>query len=130
MNKVILLSLFVLGVVMFAFQGMAEDTQLTATQILEKVDDVINAPKDQDIKIKLILIDKNGKESMREMSMLQKGSDKRLVKFLSPADQRGIAFLSLPNDVMYLYLPAFKKTRRIASHIKNNKFDNLRSIYR
>jgi len=122
MNKVILLSLFVLGVVMFAFQGMAEDTQLTATQILEKVDDVINAPKDQDIKIKLILIDKNGKESMREMSMLQKGSDKRLVKFLSPADQRGIAFLSLPNDVMYLYLPAFKKTRRIASHIKNNKF--------
>lgn len=100
----------------------AEELTLTASQILEKVDDVINAPKDQDLRIKLILIDKNGKEKMREMSMLQKGSDKRIVKFLSPADQKGIAFLSLPNDIMYLYLPAFKKVRRIASHVKNTKF--------
>ena len=100
----------------------AEETQLTAVQILQKADDVINAPRDQDLKIKLILIDKKGNEKVREMSMLQKGSDKRLVKFLSPADQKGIAFLSLPDDVMYLYMPAFKKIRRIASHVKNTKF--------
>ena len=100
----------------------AEETQLTAVQILQKADDVINAPRDQDLKIKLILIDKKGNEKVREMSMLQKGSDKRLVKFLSPADQKGIAFLSLPDDVMYLYMPAFKKIRRIASHVKHTKF--------
>ena len=100
----------------------AEETQLTAVQILQKADDVINAPRDQDLKIKLILIDKKGNEKVREMSMLQKGSDKRLFKFLSPADQKGIAFLSLPDDVMYLYMPAFKKIRRIASHVKNTKF--------
>jgi len=100
----------------------AEELTLTASQILEKVDDIINAPKDQDLKIKLVLIDKEGKEKIREMSMLQKGSDKRMVKFLSPADQKGIAFLSLPDDIMYLYLPAFKKVRRIASHVKNTKF--------
>ena len=99
----------------------AEETQLTAVQILQKADDVINAPRDQDLKIKLILIDKKGNEKVREMSMLQKGSDKRLVKFLSPADQKGIAFLSLPDDVMYLYMPAFKKIRRIASHVNNTK---------
>ncbi len=90
--------------------------------ILNKVDDVINAPKDQDYKVKLVLIDSKGNEKEREMSMLQNGSDKRVVKFLSPADQKGIAFLSLPNDMMYLYLPAFKKTRRIASHVKNTNF--------
>ena len=90
--------------------------------ILNKVDDVINAPKDQDYKVKLVLIDSKGSEKEREMTMLQKGSDKRVVKFLSPADQKGIAFLSLPNDMMYLYLPAFKKTRRIASHVKNTNF--------
>lgn len=100
----------------------AEELTLTASQILEKVDDIINAPKDQDLKIKLVLIDKEGKEKIREMSMLQKGSDKRMVKFLSPADQKGIAFLSLPDDIMYLYLPAFKKVRRISSHVKNTKF--------
>jgi outer membrane lipoprotein-sorting protein len=94
----------------------------TAEDILKNADAVVNAPKDQDLKVKLILTDKKGKEKTREMSMLQKGSDKRMVKFLSPADQKGIAFLSLPDDVMYLYLPAFKKIRRIASHVKNTKF--------
>ena len=54
--------------------------------------------------------------------MLQKGRDRRLVRFESPADQRGIAFLSLPGDVQYLYLPAFQKVRRIASHVKNTSF--------
>ena len=46
----------------------------------------------------------------------------RLVRFLAPADQKGIGFLSLPGDVMYLYLPAFRKIRRIASHVKNENF--------
>lgn len=122
MKRFILTNLFVLGIMVYAFAGWTEQSQLTATQILKKVDDVVNAPKDQDLSIKLILIDKNGNEKVREMNMLQKGSDRRLVKFLSPADQKGIAFLSLPDDVMYLYLPAFNKVRRIASHIKNNKF--------
>ncbi len=45
-----------------------------------------------------------------------------MAKFISPASQKGIAFLSLPDDIMYLYLPACKKTRRIASHVKNTKF--------
>jgi len=122
MKRFILTNLFVLGIMVYAFAGWAEQSQLTAPQILKKVDDVINAPKDQDLSIKLILVDKDGNEKVREMNMLQKGSDRRLVKFLSPADQKGIAFLSLPDDVMYLYLPAFEKVRRIASHIKNNKF--------
>ena len=122
MKKIIQSSLFLLLISLFFASLWAEEIQLTAVQILGKADDVINAPQDQDLKIKLILIDKKGKEKVREMSMLQKGSDKRLVKFLSPADQKGIAFLSLPDDVMYLYMPAFKKIRRIASHVKNTKF--------
>ena len=122
MKKIIQRTLILLLVSLSYISGWAEEPQLTAVQILERADDVINAPKDQDLKIKLILIDKKGNEKVREMSMLQKGSDKRLVKFLSPADQKGIAFLSLPDDVMYLYMPAFKKIRRIASHVKNTKF--------
>jgi outer membrane lipoprotein-sorting protein len=96
--------------------------QLTAVEILQKSDWVLNAPKDQNLKMKLSLIDENGSVKEREMSMIQKGDDKRLIKFLSPADQKGIAFLDLPDDEMYLYLPAFKKIRRIAGHIKNQKF--------
>jgi len=93
-----------------------------AAAVLKGVDEVINAPKDQDMTLKIVLKEKSGKESIRELSMLQKGENKRIAKFLSPADQKGIAFLSLPGDTMYVYLPAFKKTRRIATSVKNGKF--------
>lgn len=93
-----------------------------ANQILKKMDDVMYAPKDQKSDIKIVLIDKNGKEKIREATVLQKGTDKRLFKFTSPSSQAGIAFLSLPDDIMYLYLPAFGKERRIATHVKNQTF--------
>jgi outer membrane lipoprotein-sorting protein len=100
----------------------AQPAALTADQIMSKVDDVLYAAKDKQSQMKFVLIDKAGKESVRELSAMEKGSDRRYMKFISPADQKGIGFLSLPNDVMYIYLPAFGKTRRIASHVKNTKF--------
>lgn len=96
--------------------------QLTEVEILKKVDEVTYAPKDQTYKARVILIDKNGRESYREALMYQKGTNKRLVKFTEPADIRGIGFLSLPGDMNYVYLPAFKRSRRVASHIKNQNF--------
>ncbi|GAB6283007.1 MAG: outer membrane lipoprotein-sorting protein [Ignavibacterium sp.] len=96
--------------------------ELSALDILKKFEVVINAPKDQQMNGKLILIDSKGNEKERTITMLQKGDDNRLVRFLSLADQKGIGFLGLPDDVQYLYLPAFKKVRSIASHIKNQKF--------
>jgi outer membrane lipoprotein-sorting protein len=96
--------------------------QLTASEILEKVDEINSGPEDRKATMTLILIDKNGNEQTREIEMIQKGSEKRIGKFLSPADQKGIGFLSLPDGIMYIYLPEYKKTRRIASHVKNTKF--------
>lgn len=110
-----------LAIVCFVFVStlvMAQD----GTSILKKVDDVMYAPKDQDVKIKMVLIDKNGKETTREALSKQKGSEMRLFRFTQPSSQAGISMLSLPNDIMYLYLPAFGKERRIASHVKNQKF--------
>jgi outer membrane lipoprotein-sorting protein len=103
--------------------------ELTAVNVLKNVDAVLNAAKDQDLKMKIVLIDKKGKEKDREAVMLQKGGEKRMIKFLSPADQKGIAFLDLPDDLMYLYLPAFRKVRRIAAHVKNQKFAGTDMTY-
>jgi outer membrane lipoprotein-sorting protein len=94
----------------------------TGLDILKGVDDVLYSAKDKDMKMRFVLIEKNGKESNREMETLEKGADKRFMRFISPADQKGIAFLSLPDNIMYIYLPAFGKTRRIATHVKNSKF--------
>lgn len=93
-----------------------------ATTILEKMDQVLYAPADMTGTHTIILIDKNGKEETREANIMQKGTDKRILRFTSPASQAGIAVLALPDDVMYMYLPAFGKERRIAGSVKNQNF--------
>jgi outer membrane lipoprotein-sorting protein len=91
-------------------------------ELLKKMDEVIYAPKDQTISIKMTVYDKSGKSSVREAHTIQKGNSMRLFRFTSPASQAGIGILSLPNDVMYLYMPAYEKERRIASSVKNQGF--------
>lgn len=93
-----------------------------ALAILKKTDQVTFAPKDQKATVRLIMTDKKGNEQTREAEYIQKGSEMRLFRFTAPASQKGIAFLSLPEDVMYIYMPAFGKEQRIASHVKNQSF--------
>ncbi|MEE4256020.1 MAG: outer membrane lipoprotein-sorting protein [Bacteroidales bacterium] len=115
MKKNIILSmLFLAAVAMLNGQD--------ALTILEKCDSVTYAPKDQVNKIKTILTDSKGRTQEREAIASQMGNHYRLFRFTAPASQEGIAFLSLPDDVMYLYLPAYNKSRRIASHVKNQNF--------
>jgi len=112
-------SLFVTAfLLILGFNANAQD----ANAILKKMDEVMYSPKDMTGKMKIVLIDKTGKEKIREATMMQKGTDKRLFRFTSPASQSGIATLSLPNDVMYLYMPAFGKERRISTSVKSQKF--------
>ncbi|MBT3303060.1 MAG: outer membrane lipoprotein-sorting protein [Bacteroidetes bacterium] len=94
----------------------------TAEDILKKHDAVTFAPKDQQTELTISVIDKKGNTKTRKASMLQKGRNMRLTRFTYPASQAGIGFLSLPNDIMYIYLPAYGKERRIASHVKNQTF--------
>lgn len=94
----------------------------TGDVILKKAEDAMNASKDRTATMKLTLIDKDGDSKVREIKMWQLGKEKRLIKFLSPADVKGVGFLVLSDNEMYLYMPAFKKIRRIASHVKNESF--------
>ena len=112
------LALFVLSVMFFTVNGFSE----TGNDWLKKVEATINAPKDKVSEGTMILIDKDGTQKTRKMKMWQKGEDKKLDRFLSPADVKGVSLLSLSDDEMYLYMPAFHKIRRIASSAKNESF--------
>ena len=103
---------------LIGFNANAQD----ANTILTKMDDVMYSPKDMTGKTKIVLIDKAGKEKIREANIIQQGNDKRIFRFTAPSSQAGIAVLSLPNDVMYLYMPAFGKERRISSSVKSQSF--------
>jgi outer membrane lipoprotein-sorting protein len=93
-----------------------------AAGILRKMDETMFSPKDMTGKMKVVMTSANGKQEAREATMQQKGTDMRLFRFTSPASQAGIAVLSLPDKVMYLYLPAYGRERRIASSARNQNF--------
>jgi outer membrane lipoprotein-sorting protein len=93
-----------------------------ANDILKKMDEVMFSPKDMTGTMKVVMNDKNGKQEVREATLQQKGTEMRMFRFTSPASQAGIAVLSLPDDIMYLYLPAYGRERRIASSAKNQTF--------
>ena len=95
---------------------------MAPVEILQAVEDTLNAPADREVHLSMTLIDAEGGTKTRELSILQKDKDKRLIRFLSPADVRGVGFLALEDDLMYIYMPAFAKVRRIASHVKNENF--------
>ena len=115
------LKLTVLVSVLFLFAGFSVNAQ-DANTIVKKMDEVMYSPKDMTGKTKIVITDKNGKQSTREASVIQKGKDKRIFRFTAPSAQAGIAVLSLPNDIMYLYMPAFGKERRISSSVKSQSF--------
>ncbi len=100
---------------------------MTADEILDEVEARTTEFETQKALAKMTLIDSKGKEETREMVMYAKdeGEDvvSIIVRFLSPADVKGVTLLSLQGgESMYLYMPAYRKVRRIASSEKNEKF--------
>jgi hypothetical protein len=53
---------------------------------------------------------------------VQNKGAKRLVNFESPGDMKGTKVLVLSRQQMWVYLPAYKKVRRVASHVKQQGF--------
>lgn len=80
--------------------------------------------------ISLTITEKNNSVRNRIISMqtksYQDGTEKRLIKFLAPADVKGTSMLIIDkknsSDEMWVYLPALKKTRRIVSTEKGKNF--------
>jgi outer membrane lipoprotein-sorting protein len=61
--------------------------------------------------------------------MLQKGPDKKLYRYTKPQSQAGIATLTLPNSIMWLYMPAFEKPKKISILTKDTSFNNTDFSY-
>jgi hypothetical protein len=85
---------------------------------------------DQMANMKMILSNKHGDHSSREIKIrtleVDGDGDKSLLVFDNPPDVKGTAFLSythaLEPDDQWLYLPALKRVKRIASANKSGPF--------
>ena len=88
-----------------------------------------NRPAPDDLINQTVMILTNSKGKTRTHKMISKsknGSEKQIIWFLEPKDDRGIAFLKIEHenrdDEMRMWLPAFKKVRRISSKKKSDSF--------
>lgn len=101
-----------------------------ARAIMERVD-ARDDGDDQTSKLEMILIDKRGNQRVRELHSFAKdvGEDTyTMLFFLSPADVEDTGFLTYDyddearDDDQWLYLPALKKSKRIAATDKSGSF--------
>ncbi len=104
------------------FWNSATMNSQNAEDLLQKMDDLIAAPTDREATVIMVMTDKSGKEKIREASLKQKGRFKKLYRYTKPEKQAGIATLTLPDNVIWLYMPAFNKPMRISLLSKNQAF--------
>lgn len=119
----------ILGVFIF-FSVINAQEDLTAEQI---VDRSFKATKldGSEATVTMTIIDNKGRERVRKIASVTKlyddgATEKRLIRFLSPADVKGTGLLTFDyekeNDDMWLFMPALRKTRRIVSSEKSKNF--------
>jgi outer membrane lipoprotein-sorting protein len=77
--------------------------------------------KDQFGKYKMVIKHKAGNKTIK-FTLYNRPGWKRLIKFTYPGDLRGQMVLVKTRKVMYVYLPAYKRVRRIAGHVRNQGF--------
>ena len=95
-------------------------------EIATMVDNKV-VPEDIISKTTMLLTNRKGKT--RTSTILSKSSNngsKQILWFLAPLDDKGVAFLKIEHDnksdEMRMWLPAFKKVRRISSSKKGDSF--------
>ena len=113
-----------------AGSGVARAEAPTGRQIMERVDSRNDGDRQlQDMQ--MLLIDKNGSTRTRRLRMWRRdvGEDiQSILFFLAPADVKDTGFLTydyddpVKDDDQWLYLPALKKTKRIATGDKSGSF--------
>jgi hypothetical protein len=123
MKKIVIL----LGLILPLLQAAAQRPD--AAQIMSKSRD-LSITGSLSANISLTITEKGGSTRSRTISMTTKsyadGLEKRIIKFIEPADVRGTSMLVVDNknsaDEMWIYLPALKKTRRIVTSEKGKSF--------
>lgn len=110
--------------------ALAESGTPTGRQIMQWVNDREDGDNQTSL-MEMVLVDKSGNQRVRRMQNARKdmGPDQMsILFFLSPADVKNTGFLSYDyvdverDDDQWLYLPALKKTKRIAGGDRGGSF--------
>lgn len=133
MMKRVLQSTALLATLMWVMPAQAEATpeaKAKGREIAEEAERRDRGWGDSSAELEMILTNKRGKQSVRKLTIksleVEGDGDKALTVFQEPRDVKGTAFLSfshsLEPDQQWLFLPALKRVKRIASANKSGPF--------
>ena len=113
-----------------AFPAMAQTPEEKGLAIVREVDARNTGWGDFRAAMSMLLKNRHGEESLRQMRVkgleVENDGDKSLIVFDQPRDVKGTALLTfshkVKDDDQWLYLPALKRVKRIASRNKSGPF--------
>lgn len=126
MKKIIVIALVLLNII----EMNAQSAEARGLEIAEAADLADKGFESSIVSLKMILKNRNGQTSEREMSTktleLDVDGDKSLITFNTPKDVKGTATLTfthkIGSDDQWLYLPSIKRVKRISSSNKSGPF--------
>ncbi|NOQ13730.1 MAG: outer membrane lipoprotein-sorting protein [Methyloprofundus sp.] len=132
--KSVISSFIGLSVLQASYAQTPEQKGLEIAQQVERRD---SGWQDATVTIKMILRNKQGDESTRDIQQkileVDEDGDKSLTVFNQPRDIKGTAFLSFSHivnpDDQWLYMPALKRVKRISSSNKSGPFMGSQYAY-
>jgi len=117
-------AIVIVGLMMLIIAALAYPQGMTARQIIDKVNGLMN-PKTVHAKMKMTIITSSGKKRtfLYESFTKDKG-EKNLIRYLEPKRLRGQAILMLNNaNDIWIYFPRTKRVRKLATHAKKRKME-------
>jgi len=93
----------------------------TGDEVLAMMDAAGSRATDQLFEYELINVEPGREPKMMALRVQIKG-DKRMTEFLAPGDMKGTKVLVRSRTELYIYLPAYNKVRRVASHATKGGF--------
>jgi len=102
--------------------GVAHAADPEAVTLLDRMDKATQGTANKVWLCRMRSIGTDGNVREGRFLMLQNASDKRLLRFLSPADMRNTAMLALGKGELYVYLPADRRVRRLGTSALNQTF--------
>ena len=117
-----------MGILLALFMVISASAQ-EAKKIISQSHDKVKVSSFEAVST-LTITDSKENQRIRQSSMasmsLPDGTEKRIIKFISPAEVNGTGILIFDypekSDDMWIYLPALRKTRRIVSREKSKSF--------
>ncbi|MBN2340212.1 MAG: outer membrane lipoprotein-sorting protein [Deltaproteobacteria bacterium] len=123
-KKPVVFTMFMLAAIGFTVGPVqaGKNKKMTASEILELVDENLTKVEDTTYEAEVSVIRSGKTVKTMKFEARLKGLFMKKITFTAPGDLAGTSIVTTKDSVTYVYMPSYKKVRRVASHVNNQGF--------